>query len=153
MSCDCIYAIDELTRRTATVGPTSSRRRVHPLINKSTWKDNYFSYNLFLVSWIGFPVYWCNSLVTLEIHTPFFINAFNCNLTVELRNYLQLKLSIQNIQSKWNLNPMSTIWWGIDHYDKITLSCASLIELCTIRPSLNLLVLNTSLNFRYLREL
>ena len=34
-------------------------------------------------------------IVTLEIHTPFFINAFNCNITVEFRNYLQLKVNIE----------------------------------------------------------
>ena len=64
-----------------------------------------------------------------------------------------LKVLIQNIQSKWNLNPTSTIGRCIDDYDKISLSCASLIELCIIKLSLNLLVLNTGLNFRCLREL
>ena len=41
---------------------------------------------------------------------------------------------------------MSTIGWVIDHYEKITLFCASLIDLCIMKLSLNVLVLNNGLN-------
>ena len=43
---------------------------------------------------------------------------------------------------------MSTIGWVIDHNLKKVLFCASLTELCLMKLSLNLLVLNTGLNFR-----
>ena len=41
---------------------------------------------------------------------------------------------------------MSAIGWGIDHYDKITLSCASFIELFKIKLS------STSLNLFFFKS-